>query len=121
MLWDDANLTFELAGVSIDSHDSGELRYDDHATAVYLRLELAYLNVFSGLDLKVPIFLQRGLDGNVLETEMVEDATAFNIAFKAIYLNNFTAQVGYTNFFDGGENHLITDRDNVSLSVSYSF
>jgi hypothetical protein len=121
MLWDDANLTFEVAAVDIDSHDSGELRYDDHAAAVYLRLELAYLNVFSGLDLKVPIFLQRGLDGNVLETAMVEDATAFNIAFKAIYLNNFTAQVGYTNYFDGGENHLITDRDNVSLNVSYSF
>ena len=120
-LWDDANLTFELAGVSIDSHDSDELTYDDHAAAIYLRLELAYLNVFSGLDLKVPIFLQRGLDGNVLETAMVEDATAFNITFKAVYLNNFTTQVGYTNFFDGGENHLITDRDNVSLSVSYSF
>lgn len=121
MFWDDANLTFELAGVSIDSHDSSELRYDDHAAAVFLRLELSYLNVFSGLDLKVPIFLQRGLKGNILETAMVEDATAFNITFKGVYLNNFTTQIGYTNFFDGGENHLITDRDNVSLSLSYSF
>ena len=121
MLWDDANLTFELAGVSIDSHNSAELRYDDHAAAVYLRLELAYLNVLSGLDLKVPIFLQRGLDGNVLENAMVEDATAFNITLVGIYLNNFTTQLGYTNFFDGGENHLLTDRDNVSLSLSYSF
>ena len=120
-LWDDASLTFELAGVSIDSHDSAELRYDDHAAAAYLRLELAYLNVLSGLDLKVPIFLQRGLDGNVLESEMVEDATAFNITLVGIYLNNFTTQLGYTNFFDGGDNYLITDRDNVSLSLSYSF
>ena len=120
-LWDDASLTFELAGVSIDSHDSSELVYDDHAAAMYLRLELAYLNVYSGLDLKVPIFFQRGLKGNILETDMVEDASAFRIAFKGVYLNNFTTQIGYTNFFDGGENHLITDRDNVSLSLSYSF
>jgi hypothetical protein len=121
MFWDDANLAFELASISIDSHDSAELRYDDHATAAYLQLELSYLNIFSGLDLKVPIFLQRGLDGNILETGIVEDATAFNITFQAVYLNNFTTQIGYSNFFDGGENHLITDRDNVSFDVSYSF
>ena len=121
MLWDDANLTFELASASIDSHDGDELRYDDHASAVYLRLELAYLNIFSGLDLMVPIFFQRGLDGTILESAIAEDATAFNITFKAVYLNNFTTQIGYSNFFDGGENHLITDRDNVSLNFSYSF
>ena len=119
--WDDANLTFELAGAYIDSHDSSELRYDDHGTVVNLRLELSYLNIFSGLDLKVPIFFRRGLDGNILESEMVEDATAVNIEFQFIYLTNFITKVGYTNFFDGGENHLITDRDNVSLNFSYSF
>lgn len=121
MFWDDANLTFEIAHASIDSHDSSELRYDDHASAVYLRLELNYLNVMSGLDFKVPIFFQRGLDGNILETGMVEDASAFNIEVQAIYLSNFITKVGYSNFFDGGENHLITDRDNVYLNVSYSF
>ena len=121
MFWDDANLTFEIAHASIDSHDSSELRYDDHASAVYLRLELSYLNVMSGLDFKVPIFFQRGLDGNILETGIVEDASAFNIEVQAIYLSNFITKVGYSNFFDGGENHLITDRDNVYLNVSYSF
>jgi len=119
--WDDANLTFELAGAYITSHDSSELRYDDHGTVVNLRLELSYLNILSGLDLKVPIFFRRGLDGNILESEMVEDATAVNIEFQFIYLTNFITKVGYTNFFDGGENHLITDRDNVSLNFSYSF
>ena len=38
-----------------------------------------------------------------------------------VYLNNFTTQVGYSTFFDGGANYLISDRDNVSLNVSYSF
>ncbi len=110
-----------MAYASIDSHDSSELRYDDHGAAVYLRFEPAYLNVISGLDIKVPIFFQRGLDGNILEQDMVEDASAFNITIQAVYLSNFIVSVGYSNFFDGGENHLITDRDNVSLSASYSF
>ncbi|MCR9106186.1 MAG: DUF1302 domain-containing protein [Gammaproteobacteria bacterium] len=119
--WDDANLTFELAGAHVDNYDSSELRFDDHGTVLNLRLETSYLNIAPGLDLFVPIFFQRGLDGNILESEMVEDATAINITFKFVYLNNFTTQVGYSTFFDGGANYLISDRDNVSLNVSYSF
>ena len=120
-LWDDANLTFELAGTFVDNYDSSELRFDDHGTVINLRFETSYLNITPGLDLFVPIFFQRGLDGNVLESEMIEDATAINITFKFVYLNNFTTQVGYSTFFDGGANYLISDRDNVSLSLSYSF
>ena len=52
---------------------------------------------------------------------MVEDVSAFNITVKGIYLNNFIAQVGYSAFFDGDDDNLKSDRDNVSLSVSYSF
>jgi hypothetical protein len=65
--------------------------------------------------------LRRGLDGNILESEMVEDSSAVNIEFQFIYLNNFTAKIGYSNFFDGGENTYINDRDNVSFNISYSF
>ena len=36
-LWDDANLTFELAGAYVTSHDSSELVYDDHGTVINLR------------------------------------------------------------------------------------
>jgi hypothetical protein len=120
-LWDDAVLVFELAGAYVTSEDSAELLYDDHGTVVNLRFEPAYLNPTQGLDLKVPIFFRRGLDGNILESEMVEDSSAVNITFQFVYLNNFITSFGYTNFFDGGENTYINDRDNVSVNVSYSF
>lgn len=120
-LWDDANLVFELAGAYITSEDSAELAFDDHGTVINVRFEPAYLNLSQGLDLKVPIFFRRGLDGNILESEMVEDSSAVNITFQFIYLNNFITSFGYTNFFDGGENTTINDRDNVSVNVSYSF
>ena len=119
--WDDASVVFEFAGTWIESHDNKELRYDDKATAMALRAEFAYINVASGLDLKVPLFLQYTFDGTILESRMAEEATTFNIGLKAIYLNNFTAQIGYTNYFDGGANNLLTDRDNVSFNMSYSF
>lgn len=119
--WDDASLVFELSGAYVTSQDSAELLYDDHGTVINLRFEPAYLNLMQGLDLKVPIFIRRGLDGNILESEMVEDSSAINITFQFIYLNNFITSFGYTNFFDGGENTYINDRDNISLSMSYSF
>jgi hypothetical protein len=120
-LWDDASLVFEFAGTKIESHNGDELLYDDQATAMAVRAEFSYLNVGPGLDLKVPIFLQYTFDGTILESQMAEDATTFNLTVQAVYLNNFTAALGYTNFFDGGDNNLLTDRDNVSFSMSYSF
>jgi Protein of unknown function (DUF1302) len=119
--WDNVDVIFELATTQIDSHNSNELLYDDHATALALRAEFAYFNVTSGLDLKVPVFLRYTFDGTVLESQMAEEAATFNITLKAIYLNNFTAQVGYTSYFDGGANNLLSDRDNVTVNVSYSF
>jgi hypothetical protein len=120
-LWDDSNLTFELAGAYVTSDDSSELLFDDHGTVINLRWEVDYLNIAQGLDLKVPMFFRRGLDGNILESEMVEDSSAVNITFQFVYLNNFTTAIGYSNFFDGGENTFINDRDNVSLNFTYSF
>ena len=119
-LWDDANATFELAYARIDSHSDRELRYDNQAMAWALRFELAYLNVVPGLDLKVPIFFQHTIDGTIREANMIDKAKTFNVVVKAIYLNNLSAQLGYTDYFDGGDDHLLTDRDNISFSV-YSF
>lgn len=121
VLWDDASVTFELAHTRIDSHSNDELRYDDMATALALRLELAYLNVMQGIDLRLPVFWQYTLDGTILEANMIDRANVFNVTLKAVYLNNLTAEVGYSAYFDGGVDHLLTDRDNVSVSVSYSF
>jgi len=119
--WDDLSIVFELAAAHIDSHDSDELRYDDFATAFALRAEPFYLNRVPGLDLSVPIFLQHTFDGTILEAQMASEATTFNIALKGVYLNNLTAEVGYTDYFGGGDDHLLTDRDNVSFNISYSF
>jgi hypothetical protein len=120
-LWDDANVTFEVAMTKVDSHDGNELRYDSFAWAYALRAELSYLNVIPGLDLRLIPFLQHTINGSVLEANMIDGAKSFNLALRGTYLNNFTAQVGYTAYFGGGQDHLLTDRDNVSLSVSYSF
>ena len=68
-----------------------------------------------------PIFFQHTIDGTVREANMIDKAKTFNVVVKAVYLNNLSVQIGYTDYFDGGDDHLLTDRDNVSFSISYSF
>ena len=121
VLWDNFNVAFDLAMTHVDSHNSDELRFDDTAYALSVRAEIDYINVYPAVDIKVIPFLNRTFDGVIREANMIEDATSINLAVRAIYKNNLFVQVGYVNFFDGGHDNLLTDRDNVSLSLSYSF
>jgi hypothetical protein len=120
-LWDDLNITFDFALAHVESHDSDELRFDDTAYATSVRFEFSYLNVYPALDIKVIPFLNHTFDGTIRESNMIEEATSINFAVRGIYQNNLFVEVGYVNFFDGGHDNLLTDRDNVSVTMSYSF
>jgi hypothetical protein len=86
-----------------------------------VRFEFSYLNVYPALDIKVIPFLNHTFDGTIRESNMIEEATSINFAVRGIYQNNLFVEVGYVNFFDGGHDNLLTDRDNVSVTMSYSF
>jgi len=120
-LWDNSTIIFDLGFAHVDSHDSEELRFDDTAYAISLRAEFDYINVYPAIDIKVVPFINHTFDGTIRESNMIEDATSINFTVRGIYKNNFFVEVGYVNFFDGGHDNLLTDRDNVSLSLSYSF
>jgi hypothetical protein len=51
----------------------------------------------------------------------VDERKAATVAVRGIYLERFTAEVAYTNFFDGRSFNLVEDRDFVSVAFSYSF
>lgn len=51
----------------------------------------------------------------------IEDRKSLTLAASFTRLNNLRFEFGYTNFFGGGKNNLLSDRDFVSASVSYSF
>jgi hypothetical protein len=50
----------------------------------------------------------------------VDDRKAVTVSLAGIYLDRITAEIGYTNFFDGGSFNLVKDRDFVSVAFSYS-
>ena len=51
----------------------------------------------------------------------VEGRKGASVSVTGIYLEKITGEIGYTSFFDGGNFNLLTDRDFVSIAVSYSF
>ncbi len=88
-----------------------------------LRARFDYLDVWNGLNLYPTIGFQHDVNGTTpspLNT-FVEARKAVNLGLSAVYLDSWTADIGYTNFFGGGNYNLLNDRDFVSLSIKYSF
>jgi hypothetical protein len=118
---DDTVLTFEGFYAEVTSADSDELREDDSGWGYSLLGEMSYNNVFQGWDLRVPIYLKHDVDGIVRELQHFEDSMVLSLGLKGIYLNNLTANVTYAWYWGGGSDNLIRDRDNIALSLKYSF
>ncbi len=122
-LWDDLTLLAEVAGLRAIGKSNDELRYDASAWGYFLRAQAAYNNVLQGLDLAVPIIFQHSARGNFRGASAfyVENAKVASIGLQGTYLNKFIASVIYTNYFDGGRDNLLADRDNIALNLKYSF
>lgn len=53
--------------------------------------------------------------------QFIEDRKSFTTGLTADYLSKWSADLSYTNFFDGGRYNLIADRDFASFNIKYSF
>lgn len=86
------------------------------------RATLTYPNAFSGVTLTPQVSFKHGLSGYGPQPGAAfnEDQKSLNISLRADYLERYSAQLSYTNFFGGDYNEL-EDRDFISLSASVSF
>ncbi|MCG8613702.1 MAG: DUF1302 domain-containing protein [Pseudomonadales bacterium] len=87
------------------------------------RIVLDYNDVFAGINMQPQLAWSHDVVGYSPEPgpSFVEGRKAIGLSLKAVYLNQYSATLGYTNFFGGEPYNMANDRDNVSLSVSYSF
>ena len=120
-LADDTVLTFEGFYAEVTSANSDELREDNSAWGYSLLAEFSYNNAFQGWDLKVPLFMKHDFNGILREIQHFEDAQVISLGLQGIYLNNLTANLSYAWYFGGGSDNLLRDRDNIALTVKYSF
>jgi hypothetical protein len=51
----------------------------------------------------------------------VEGRQVLGFSLKGVYLNQYTATIAVNSYFGGGKLNALSDRDNASLSVGYSF
>lgn len=90
--------------------------------------ELEYSNWISGIIFKPSIYFTHDVEGTTPAPMLnfVEDTMSVGLSLKAEYLNKFTVDLSYTNFFGGQDFNGYTlnamqDRDFASLSMTYSF
>ena len=84
---------------------------------------LAYPNVFGGLNLRPRILWSHDVDGNspVGVGPFREGRKTFSFGIQAEYIKRLRADLAFTTFWGAGKWNLINDRDNINLSIRYSF
>ncbi|MBK7170911.1 MAG: DUF1302 domain-containing protein [Gammaproteobacteria bacterium] len=120
-LWDDLTIVGEVVGVQDQGRSNDEVRYDSAAWGYALRADFAYKNVIQAVDLNVPVFLMHTAHGTVRESNMVDDAVVLSVGLRGTYLDTLMAELSYATYFGGGFDNWGIDRDNVALTLKYSF
>jgi Protein of unknown function (DUF1302) len=121
ILADDIALVFEGFYASVESASARDLVEDDRAIGYSLLATLSYNNVFSGLDMAVPIYFKHDVSGVINELQVFGGSRVLSVGVEGIYLNNLTTRLSYAAYFGGEPDNLLRDRDNVALTVKYSF
>ncbi|MCH2159040.1 MAG: DUF1302 domain-containing protein [Oleiphilaceae bacterium] len=87
------------------------------------RAALTYNDVFAGVNLTPTLSYSHDVDGYAPApgANFIEGRQTIGLSVAADYLNQYQAKLGYTTYFGNTRLNPLSDRDNVSLSVSYSF
>ncbi|PLX89187.1 MAG: DUF1302 domain-containing protein, partial [Desulfuromonas sp.] len=96
---------------------------DDTSWGYRLVTKLDYNNAIGAITLSPRVAWQHDVDGTSPGPggNFVEGRKAVTLGVGASYLNNWAADLSYTDFFGAGRYNLINDRDIVALNVKYYF
>lgn len=87
------------------------------------RAALTYNNVFAGVNLTPQLAWSHDVSGYAPGpgANFIEGRKSVGLSVKADYLNQYSVNVGYTSYFGNERQNGLEDRDNLSVSASYSF
>jgi len=87
------------------------------------RAALTYNNVFAGVNMTPTLAWSHDVTGYAPGpgANFVEGRKSIGLSLRADYLNQYSANLAYTGFFGNKRQNPLHDRDNLALSVSYSF
>ncbi|WP_165855423.1 DUF1302 domain-containing protein [Marinobacter sp. JSM 1782161] len=82
-----------------------------------------YPNAIAGINLSPQLAFSHDVNGNAPSPggNFLEGRKAVGVSLTGVYQNRYSATIGYTNYFGGTPYNELSDRDNVTASVSVSF
>jgi hypothetical protein len=124
-IWDTGIFVAEVGGWYVGSgYEDEDLRvsqigsFTQRGVGVSAIFLPQYKNIWEGIDLTLPVFVNYTIDGSFAYFNYTKGALWTAIGAEAVYLSNLTVGVTYNTY---GGDHIWKDRDNVSFSIKYSF
>jgi hypothetical protein len=94
---------------------------DDEAWGYTVRASFDYKSVMAGLDLSLITAFKHSPEGSWKEVTLSERAKEASLGLDFKYLTNWKGGIKYATFWGAKDTFTKHDRDNISLSVTYSF
>ena len=96
---------------------------DDTSWGYRVAGQLVFNNAIGAVNLLPRVAFAHDVNGTTPApiTNFVEDRKSLTVTLRATYLEDWQAELSYTNFFGAGAFNLVNDRDFVSTVVSYAF
>jgi hypothetical protein len=122
-----AELTYQHNNLGEGDIDDTGYRVTDDAWGYQFLAFLKYFSVIPGMDMEVPISFKHDVDGygnaNAMNNGLKEDQKTASLGVTAFYLTNWEFAAKYSWYFgnDNPEDMVLSDRDNIALSVKYKF
>jgi hypothetical protein len=92
----------------------------DFSAGYRMQFTLNYSDAFAGINLSPALTWSHDVIGWG-PVQFRKGAKSIGLKLDAVYLNQYTASIGYTSYFGGEPYNFLNDRDNYSVSVSTSF
>ncbi|MCB1836032.1 MAG: DUF1302 domain-containing protein [Alcanivoracaceae bacterium] len=105
-----------------NSDDPNSLYLTEMAWGYRAVVQASYNDIFAGVVMTPSLRLSHDVEGNSpIGGNFLEDRKAATLGVNFVYLNNLDVGVQATSFWGGGYSNKLKDRNNASLTLSYSF
>jgi hypothetical protein len=109
--------------VGVQPHTQKDGFADARSWGYRLLARPTFLRAIGAINLEPTVAFQHDVQGTTPAPigNFVDGRMGASVSLRAIYLEKTSADIGYTNFFEGGNFNLLNDRDFFTVSFSYSF
>ncbi|MAR92663.1 MAG: hypothetical protein CML06_17540 [Pseudomonadales bacterium] len=117
------NYAYNVLGNAATAPEDSEYYPTSGAWGYKMRFTGDYNNVFAGINLRPTISFSHDVYGTTPGpiTNFLEDRKALGLSLEAVYLNSYTLEASYTDFYGAEPYNQLADRDYYSISASASF